>query len=92
VFLPLGVAAVSVFAHLPGNVHHAMALFVKLLPLLGMALVARRLSMKVIDSYVLGGFVVAALMAQVFHPAAYLIILLAVIGGWLGAGYREQRS
>jgi PTS system mannose-specific IIC component len=92
VFLPVGVAAVSVFRHLPGTVHHAMAFFVKLLPMLGMALVARRLSMKTIDLFLLSGFIMAVVMGQIFHAPAILIILLTVTGGWLGARYSERRS
>lgn len=92
VFLPAGVVAVSVFRQLPENVHLAMSLFVKLLPLLGMALVARKLSMKTIDLFLLSGFMIAATAGQLFHAPALLIILLAVAGGWLGAGYRERHS
>jgi len=92
VFLPAGVVAVSVFRQLPENVHLAMSLFVKLLPLLGMALVARKLSMKTLDLFLLSGFMIAATAGQLFHAPALLIILLAVAGGWLGAGYRERHS
>jgi PTS system mannose-specific IIC component len=91
-FLPLGVAAVSVFVRLPENVHHAMDLFVKFLPMLGMALVARRLSMKTIDLFLLSGFVIAAVMGRIFHAPALLIILFTITGGWLGARYSERRS
>jgi mannose/fructose/N-acetylgalactosamine-specific phosphotransferase system component IIC len=92
VFLPLGLAAVSAFNHLPENVHRAMSLFVKLLPLVGAALVARKLSMKTIDLFLLSGFMIAAMAGQLFHAPALIIILLAVTGGWLGARYRERHS
>lgn len=92
VFLPLGVVAVSLFGQLSGNVHRAMSLFVKVLPLLGAAVVARKLSTKTIDLFLVGGFMIAAMTGQLFHAPAYIIILLAATGGWLGARYRERRS
>jgi mannose/fructose/N-acetylgalactosamine-specific phosphotransferase system component IIC len=92
VFLPAGVAAVSVFNHFPDRVHRAMALFVKLLPLVGAALVVRKLSMRTVDLFFLGGFMIAALAGLLFHAPALIIILLTVTGGWLGARYRERRS
>lgn len=92
VFLPLGLAAVSAFNHLPEHVHRAMSLFVKLLPLVGMALVVRKLSMKTVDLFLLSGFMIAVLAGQLFHAPALIIVLLSVTGGWLGAGYRERRS
>jgi PTS system mannose-specific IIC component len=92
VFLPLGLAAVSAFNHLPENVHRAMSLFVKLLPLVGVALVVRKLSMKTVDLFLLSGFMIAAMAGHLFHAPAVIIILLSVTGGWLGARYRERRS
>lgn len=91
-FLPLGVAAVFVFNHLPENIHRAMSLYVKLLPLLGIALVVRKLSMSMIDMYFLGGFVIAAATGYFFHARALTILLLVVSGGWAGARYREWHS
>lgn len=90
VFLPAGIAAVAMFGHLPGNVHRAMSLFVKLLPLLGAALIVRRLSVKSIDLFLLTGFMIAAALVQIFHAPALIIMLLTVTGGWLGAGYYNE--
>ncbi|HEX9020995.1 MAG TPA: PTS sugar transporter subunit IIC [Nitrospirota bacterium] len=92
VFVPAGIWAVMLFQHLPENVHRAMALFVKLLPLLGVALVARKLSMKAVDLFFLGGFVFSAATAQAFRAPALVIILLTALAGLLGARYRAQRS
>ena len=92
VFLPLGLAAVSAFNHLPENVHRAMSLFVKLLPLIGVALVVRKLSMKTVDLFLLSGFMIAAMAGHLFQAPAVIIILLAVTGGWLGARYLERHS
>ena len=69
-----------------------MSLFVKLLPLVGAALVVRKLSMRTVDLFFLGGFMIAALAGLLFHAPALIIILLTVTGGWLGARYRERRS
>jgi PTS system mannose-specific IIC component len=92
VFLPLGLASVLAFNQLPENVHRAMSLFVKLLPLVGMALVAHKLSVKTIDLFLLGGFVISAVAERFLHASALIIILLFVTVGWLGALYRERHS
>lgn len=89
VFLPLGIGAVLVFNQMPEPFHRAMAFFVKLLPLLGVAIIARKLSMKTLDVFLLGGFLIAALMGLLFHAHALIIVLLTIMGGWLGARYRE---
>jgi mannose/fructose/N-acetylgalactosamine-specific phosphotransferase system component IIC len=91
-FLPAGVAAVSAFNLLPERVHRAMSLFVKLLPLVGAALVVSKLSVRTVDLFFLGGFMLAALAGLLFHAPAFIIILLTMTSGWLGARYREQRS
>jgi mannose/fructose/N-acetylgalactosamine-specific phosphotransferase system component IIC len=92
VFLPAGVAAVSVFNHLPERFHQAMFLFVKLLPLVGAALVVHKLSIRTVDLFFLSGFMIAALAGLLFHAPAIVIVLLTVTGGWFGARYRERRS
>ncbi len=69
-----------------------MSLFVKFLPLVGVALVVRKLSMRTVDFFLLSGFMIAAVAGQLFHAPALIIILLTVTGGWLGARYRERRS
>ena len=92
VFLPLGLAAVAAFNHLPETVHRAMSLFVKFLPLVGVALVVRKLSMKTVDLFLLIGFMIAVMAGYFFHAPGVVVILLSVTGGWLGARYRERRS
>jgi len=86
-FLPAGIVAVSLFNHLPEQVHRAMSLFVQLLPFLGVALIARRLSIKNIDLFLLAGFMIAAVMVRIFHTPALIIVLLTITGGWLGTRY-----
>jgi mannose/fructose/N-acetylgalactosamine-specific phosphotransferase system component IIC len=92
VFIPVGIVIVRLFHGMPDPSHRAMALFIKLLPLIGAALAARKLSMKAVDLFLLGGFAIAALMGLVFQAPAVVVLLLAVAGGWLGAGYRARWS
>lgn len=91
-FVPLGVAAAGFFAHMPGAVHRAMSLYVKFLPLLGVALVVRKLSIKTVDAYVLAGFVSAAVFGWIFHAPALAVVILSATAGWLGASYHERRT
>jgi mannose/fructose/N-acetylgalactosamine-specific phosphotransferase system component IIC len=65
---------------------------VKLLPLVGAALVVSKLSMKTVDLFFLSGFMIAALAGLFFHAPAFILILLCVAGGWLGARYRDRRA
>jgi PTS system mannose-specific IIC component len=92
VIMPMGIMAVAWFVQMPETLHRAMALYVKLLPLLGAALVVRKLSIKTIDQFLLIGFVVAAVVGQVKQAPALIIIVLVVFAGWFGARYGEQRS
>ena len=93
VIVPAGVATVFLlFDHLPGTVHRALALFVKLLPIVGASLVARKLSIKEFDLFVLIGFVIAAVFGLLIPVPSLIILLLAVISGWIGARYSEHRS
>ncbi len=90
--IPAGLAAAALFMRSPATVQTALELFLKLLPLLGAALVVRRLSIRSLDPFLLAGFLTAGLAALVFrfHPA--LVILLTAVTGWLGVRYREHRS
>jgi mannose/fructose/N-acetylgalactosamine-specific phosphotransferase system component IIC len=92
ILIPTGIAFVSLFAYLPGAVHRALSLFVKLLPLLGAALIARKLSIRVFDLFLLIGFVVASVFGLLFHVPVFIVLVLTVIAGWLGARYSAQRS
>jgi len=92
VFIPLGIIAVRLFARMPDQYHRAMELYVKLLPLLGVALVARKLSIRTFDQFLFGGFIVALAAALVFPASMPMIILLTAVGGLLGANYLDQRA
>ncbi len=87
IFLPAGIVAVSLFNHLPEQVHRAMSLFAQLLPFLGVALIARKLSIKNVDLFLVGGFMIASAMVRIFHTPALVIVLLTITGGWLGTRY-----
>jgi mannose/fructose/N-acetylgalactosamine-specific phosphotransferase system component IIC len=91
-FIPLGLAAVALFGHLPVVFDRALAMFVRLLPLVGVALVMSKLSVKTFDKYFLLGFVCAVITGQLFQAPALIVLLTTVAAGWLGARYREQKS
>lgn len=93
VFIPAGLFAASLFARMPEKAHNALALFVKLLPLLGAALVVRKLSIRNLDRFFLAGFVVAALLTPVFSLYPLIIILLVITAGYLtmkGSSFRQN--
>ncbi len=90
--IPIGVAAVAVFAHLPNFFHRALSLFVRLLPAVGVAQVVSKLSMKTFDRYFLFGFACAAAAGQLFHASAFVVLLLMTAAGWLGARLSEGKS
>ncbi len=92
VFIPVGLAAAGLFARFPEKLHQAMALFVKLLPLLGAAVILRKLSIKTLNSFFLAGFVITAVLTMIFQSHMMIIILLVVAAGFIGARYREGWS
>jgi len=90
IVLPAGLAAVLLFARMPKHFHSAMALFVKLLPLLGAALVARKLSIRTLDLFLLMGFVTATVFAQFIHVPALSVSVLVILAGLLGVRLSER--
>lgn len=92
VLIPAGLVAVTAFSRMPEKIHAAMELFVRFLPLLGAAVVIRRLSISTLNWFVLVGFSTALISALFlrFHPG--VSVVLATIAGWLGALYRERRT
>lgn len=91
VFLPIGIAGVFYFQQMPDMFHRALSFFVKLLPFLGVAVIARKLSMKTLDVFLLSGFLISALVGLVFHAPVLIIILLTIMGGWLGVRYGDMQ-
>jgi mannose/fructose/N-acetylgalactosamine-specific phosphotransferase system component IIC len=89
--LPAGLAAAALFLRAPSTVQVAMELFLKLLPMLGVAIVVRRLSISSLDPFLLTGFITAGLATLVLHLHAVMVTLLTIVTGWLGVRYREQR-
>jgi mannose/fructose/N-acetylgalactosamine-specific phosphotransferase system component IIC len=89
--IPLGMIAVRIFGLAPDVFHRAMTFYVKVLPLLGAALVVRKLSVRTVDHFLLGGFVIVAVLVQLIH-APLLVIMLLIAGATLGARYSERRS
>jgi len=91
-FIPLGLAAVALFGRLPLVFHRALALFVRLLPLVGVALVMSKLSVNTFDKYFFLGFACAVIAGQLFHAPALVVLFTTVTAGLLGARYRERKS
>ncbi len=91
IFIPFGIEALKFFGYLPVPFTQAMALFVKLLPMLGVALVARKLSVRLFDRFLMSGFVCAVFFGIFMHFPALVVLLIAVIAGWLGALYYERK-
>jgi PTS system mannose-specific IIC component len=82
--VPAGLVLVAGFRLLPVPFSRAMEVFITLLPLLGAASVAHRLSMNTLDRTLLMGFCVGAVSVQLFHVPELAAIMLAVAGGWVG--------
>ena len=87
VLVPAGLLALEAFERLPAVFHEAMMLFVKLLPLLGVASIARKLSIRIFDRFLVGGFLLAAVLGLAFAVSPAVIILLAVAAGWMGVRF-----
>jgi len=92
VLVPAGIAALVLLTPMPDPVMRALTLFVKLLPVLGTALVVRKLSVRVIDPFLLMGFALSLLIGQLFHAPMLWIVLLITVCGWVGVRYRESRQ
>ncbi len=90
VLVPTGLYLAALFERAPDKVHDAMALFVKLLPLLGAALVLRKLSISTLDRFFLGGFIIAATVTLATHAPALVTVLLVIVAGFLGIRYSER--
>ena len=90
VLLPLGLAAIVLFRQMPDTIHRAMELFVKFLPLVGVAAVVRKLSIRTADRFLLAGIVAAAILSMAFHVPAVFITAVTVGLGWIGVRYGER--
>ncbi len=84
VLVPAGLLALSWLVKLPDVAHRAMTLFVTLLPLLGVAAVARKLSIRTLDRYLLIGCGVGAACVLLLHAPMPVTAALAAVAGWLG--------
>lgn len=90
VFVPLGVLALRAYDLLPAPFPAAMALFLKLLLLLGAALIIRRLSREPVDRFVLFGIVIAMIATMLFGLPPAAAVLCTLVAGWLGVRYHER--
>jgi len=92
IILPTGLVALRLFGFLPEKIHSAMALFVKVLPVLGAALMLRKLSTAYLDRFLLIGLVIVALSEVSVKAPAYLYVLPAIVAGWIGVKFIEKRA
>jgi mannose/fructose/N-acetylgalactosamine-specific phosphotransferase system component IIC len=87
-FVAAGVLLVSWFLGAPEPIQRAMTLFVMLLPLLGVASMARKLSTSTLDRSLLFGFLIGAVCVLLFKLPILAAVVLAVIGGCVEVRYR----
>jgi mannose/fructose/N-acetylgalactosamine-specific phosphotransferase system component IIC len=92
VFTALGVIAYGYATELPHEFFAAAGLLVKMLPLAGVALAARKLSMRTFDPHLIAGFVVAAFAGYAVHLAPVAVILLVMVAGGGVLLYHERRT
>jgi mannose/fructose/N-acetylgalactosamine-specific phosphotransferase system component IIC len=85
--IPAGLVLMVLFLSLPPATHRAMTLFISFLPLLGAALVLNKLSMQVLDRFLLAGFVTAVLCVHVLQIPLLAAVMLAAGAGWVGVRY-----
>ncbi|MFA5073514.1 MAG: PTS sugar transporter subunit IIC [Nitrospirota bacterium] len=90
ILVPAGILAVQGLHQLPGFIQRGMAFFVTMLPLLGMAIIASKLSTTVLDGFLLMGFSVAVVAGTLLQAPLILVFLLVLAVGWLLVRYRDQ--
>ena len=92
-FIPAGMALLAVAAKMPLPGERAFALFVRLLPLLGVAMIIRRLSMRTLNAHVLAAFICgAALLPAVTLIPTLAALTIAATAGWYGGKLFERTN
>ncbi len=84
ILVPAGIVALTWFLKLPAVAHRAMRLFVTLLPLLGVAVAARKLSVRTLDRYLVIGCAVGAAGVLILSAPVPVAAAVAAVAGWLG--------
>jgi mannose/fructose/N-acetylgalactosamine-specific phosphotransferase system component IIC len=82
-FVTAGTALALWFTVAPAVYHRAMTIFVMFLPLLGVASMARKLSMNLLDRSLIVGFLIGAVCVLLFRSPVLVAVLLATAGGWV---------
>jgi mannose/fructose/N-acetylgalactosamine-specific phosphotransferase system component IIC len=90
--IPAGLAAVVLFAQLPGRIHRGMELFVKTLPLLGAALILHKLSLSAVDRFFLAGFAGALALSFLIPGHPVVVIALIVVAGLAAVKWGSERN
>ena len=88
--IPAGLACMVLFLTLPAAAHRSMSLFISFLPLLGVAAVSRKLSMHVLDRYVLYGFFLGAACVHLLQIPVLAAVPLAAGAGWVGVRFGRR--
>ena len=82
VIIPAGILAVSMFLRAPEVLHRAMNLYAHLLPLLGIASAARKLSVSALDRRLATGFLIGAVLVVALQLPAAAAVALAAAAAW----------
>lgn len=88
IFIPLGVAVVGFYLDADVRIHSGMELFLKVIMLLGIASASRKLTIALIDPFMLSGFILAAGLSLLWGAHALIIAIVVAFAGWLGVRYR----
>lgn len=89
-FIPLGIWMVSWFVGAAKGLHTAMDMFLRLMLLVGLASAARRLTVSPLDPLILTGFVLSALLSQVFGAHSLIIAAVVIAAGWVEVRQRAR--
>jgi mannose/fructose/N-acetylgalactosamine-specific phosphotransferase system component IIC len=88
-FIPAGIIVLSWFQRAPDPFPQAMVAFILFLPFLGVASMARKLSISSFDRSLLIGFAVGALCVQWLRLPVLAAVALAAAAGWVGERSRR---
>ncbi len=83
IVIPAGIIAVSLFQRGPAALHRAMELYLQVLPLLGIASAARKLTVNMLDRRLLAGFLIGAVFVSWLRLPAAMAVAIAGGAAWL---------
>lgn len=83
IVIPAGIVAVHLFLGGPNVLHRAMHMYTYVLPLLGIASAARKLTIHILDRRLVIGFLVGAALVSVLGMPAPAAVLIAASFAWI---------